>query len=240
MRCPRGRAGALLLTVGVAAMPGAPPARAVTDSVDRPRIVDVAPARQGDVLAANVRTEHLPGARILASLDSGLPSAIEMQLDVQDERSRRIGGSRVVFRVAYDLWDEVFRVEGGDTDERFADLPAMQRFLDSLPHLPVAPFASLDAARRHRIRVACRLHMIAPRETERLERWVSGTTDHEESAEGREVSVSLGDVIRFFYKGAQRDDEDATEKLSPWFVPNDLPPPSDARDPRSQPGEDGT
>jgi hypothetical protein len=206
-------AAALAATVVVA---GAAAAQA-------PGLHSVEPGRDGPLLTARVRTTHLPGSDIAASLDSGLPSAIEMQLDLHDERDRTVAEERVLFRVAYDLWDEVFRVEGGGADERFADLASLQHFLEVLPRLPVASFASVAGAQRHRIRAQCRLHMIAPRETERLERWVTGGTDRRESADGREISVGLSDVIRFFYKGAKRDADEASERFSPWFVPDELP-----------------
>ena len=70
---------------------------------------------------------------------------------------------------------------------------------------------------------------MAPRETERLDEWLGGETpDAQEarrnanSASEREVSVSLGRVIRFFYRG-QRDDEEIASRFSAWFVPDDLP-----------------
>jgi hypothetical protein len=83
--------------------------------------------------------------------------------------------------------------------------------------------------------VACRLHTIAPRETERMEQWVSGAPDREEGADGREVSIGLGDVIRFFYKKGRRDEDFGAERFSPWFVPDTLPDEA----PGAVPPEDG-
>ena len=190
--------------------------------------MSVTPVRYGSLLATLVRTQHLPGDRIASSLESGLPSAIEMRLDLRDARDRTIGESVVFYRVAFDLWDEIFRVEGPGADRTFADLDALEQFLDDLPRLPVASIGGLEMDARHRVRVACRLHPVAPRETEQLGEWVGGEPDAREqerntsAAAEREVSVSLGRIIRFFYRGSSDADE-AAEKFSAWFVPASLP-----------------
>jgi hypothetical protein len=73
-----------------------------------------------------------------------------------------------------------------------------------------------------------RLHPVAPRETERLGDWVAGTAARRSGSEtddpdGREVSVGLGELIRFFYKGAKREGAAESERFSAWFVPDELP-----------------
>jgi len=220
----------LLLAAVLASAAG--PARAQ----EAPEITAVTPVRSGSLLATFVRTRHLPGDRIASSLESGLPSAIEMRLDLRDASDRTIAENVVFFRVAFDLWDEIFRVEGPGADRTFEDLAALEQFLDELPRLPVASIGGLQMAARHRVRVGCRLHPVAPRETERLGEWVGGEPDPREqerntsAAAEREVSVSLGKIIRFFYRGSAGDDE-AAERFSGWFVPESLPDESEGATP---------
>lgn len=203
----------------------AAPSRAAEATIE-----EVVPTREGRLLTCSVRTTALPGGRLRSSLESGLPAAIEMALDVLDERDHVVGGNRISLRVAFDLWEEIFRVQAMGDDLRFQDIEGLQGYLGAIPGLPVSPLAALDASKRHRIRVGLRLHPVAPQETERLSNWMAGEDDRErttDGSDGREVSVSLGRVIRFFYRGARRDDADESERLSPWFVPDELP---EARD----------
>jgi hypothetical protein len=216
------RAPALLVAslAAAAALTAARPARAAAED-GHARTVE--PVRAGSELAAHLRTQRLPGASILASLDSGMPSAIEFRLEARDERDRTVAENDVLYRIVFDLWDEVFRLQGGGAAASFADADALERFLTDLPRVPVTPVGGLAAGRRHRIGVACRLHVIAPRETEELEQWVAGAPDREEAGDGREISIGLGDVIRFFYKGGKRGEDFGEERFSPWFVPDALP-----------------
>lgn len=189
-----------------------------------PELVAVEPSRSATHVTCTVQTAHLPGDRLSSSLESGLPSAIEMDLDLFDARDRVVGTNRVFLRIAFDLWEEVFRVEGAGEPRDFADLAGLEGFLGRLPRLPVAAIEPLNGAKQHRIRVGLQLHPIAPRETERLGQWVAGEGGDGETADpdGREVSVSLGEVIRFFYRGARRAGAAESERFSAWFVPDAL------------------
>jgi hypothetical protein len=213
---------------------------AVRTAAAEPSIDRVAPARGNAVLTADVSTSGLPGGTLEASLLSGLPSAIELRLEALDARDRPLGETRLYYRIAFDLWDELYRVEGpgvkampaepagpASPSYRFEDLAALRDFLAFLSGLPVVSWSAIDPAVRHRVRVGGRLHRIAPRETARLERWVAGGDVSRAAADpdGREVSVGLGDVIRFFYKGSKKEDgSQLAERFSAWFLPADLPP----------------
>jgi hypothetical protein len=235
---------ALVLAAAAIASPSA--------RAEEPAIERVTPLRAEDVVAADIATSGLPGETLETSLRSGLPSAIELRLEALDARDRPRGETRLFYRIAWDLWDELFRVEGpgvgvmpgevasrapGPT-HRFADVAALRSFLGSLPQLPVTAYGSLDPTARHRVRVGGRLHRVAPRETARLERWVAGRDVSRATADpdGREVSVGLGEVIRFFYKGSKRDADEMAERFSAWFVPAELPNGTEAATSRS-PGD---
>lgn len=193
-----------------------------------PRVVSVEPIRVGELLACRVATAHLPGETLANSMASGLPSAIEMVLDVLDAKDRVVVGNRVTFRLAFDLWEETFRVEGAGEERDFATRVELEKFLEALPRLPVVPIARLAPRARLRVRVGVLLHALAPQESDQLETWVSGETSSEArpdpvgSEDGREVVVSLGTLIRYFFEEARGEEPIAAVALSGWFTPGDL------------------
>jgi hypothetical protein len=147
-----------------------------------------------------------------------------MQLTALDPNDHPVVENRLFLRIAWDLWDEVVKVDGPGESRQLESLAALQGFLAELPELPVGALASLDPHTRHRLRVECRLHPVAPRETERLTRWVAGGDEpgSAPATDRHEVSVGLSDVIRFFYKGSKRDADELDPRFSPWFVPAEL------------------
>ena len=201
---PAATAFALLLALGGG------PARA-----QAPRILALEPARTDSLLVCRLRTAGLPGPEILSTLRSGLSSAVDLQLEVLDGGGRAVDGRVLRLRLDYDLWDEVFSVAQGDrAATRLPDDAALQAWFDRTPWLPVAPLAALANTGPLRLRAALRLHAIAPGERERLGEVVSGP-------DGQEVSLGLGKLIRFFYRGDERE-RDAAAAVSPTFAAGEL------------------
>lgn len=191
------------------------------------RIESVHPGRSGNLLTCQMHAAHLPGPRILSSLRSGLPSGIELVLELLDAEEHRVAGNCISLRIAFDLWEEVFRIQGLGEERRFADEDAFAAYLSSPPRLPVAPLKLLEPGERFRIRIDLLLHPVAREETDRLGEWMAGDVGEADggatgSSDGREVFVDLGQVIRFFYKGSRRSSAQQAEGLSPWFTLADL------------------
>jgi len=216
---PRGPAVAATLALGAVLL--ATIATAGPDA-ERARVIGVAPARDGGVLVCSVATAGLPGPRLLSSMRSGLVSAVDLDLELLDGRERVVAGNRLTLRLAFDLWEEVFAVERDGATLRFADLAALTAHLADLRALPVAPLAALRGDGRFRVRVGLSLHPVAPSELARVGEVIEGEplTDGR-SGGGREVSFSVGRLIRLFYRGGERPPP-AAEGASDWFVPGGL------------------
>lgn len=193
-----------------------------------PRILSVEPLRVGELLACRVATANLPGETLATSMQSGLPSAVEIVLDVLDTKDRVVAGNRVTFRLAFDLWEETFRVEGAGEERDFTTRGELETYLAAPPRLPVAPISGLAPDARVRLRVGVLLHALAPRESDRLASWVSGEASADSrpnpvaNEDGREVVVSLGKIIRYFFDEARGEEAVSAVATSGWFTPKDL------------------
>lgn len=199
----------VLALLCVAAAAG--PARAAAPP---PRVAAVEPARNGNLVVAHVRTADLPGEKLLQSMRSGLTSAIDLELALLDERQSVLANRRVTLQLAFDLWDEVYSAQGEGVTRRFRSLAELQDHLRDLGPLPIAPADRLRPGERYQLRVVLLVHAIAPAQKERVEDVIAGQP--QTPREGQEASVSLGRLIRMFYKGGERRDG-ATEAVSAWF-----------------------
>lgn len=212
---------ALALALALAASPAAaePP----------PAIALVAPVRNGQVLDCRITTSGLPGRRARLSMESGLVSSLEVLLDVLDEDRRVLAANRVTFRLAFDLWQEVFSVDGPGGEHRFRDLQGLTDYLAHPPPLPVALLSDLPPARPLRLRVGLLVHPVAPAERERVEQILAGEggepgrEEREPERDGREVTIGLDRLIRFFYRGAAGRPSPEVEAESARFRLQELP-----------------
>lgn len=201
---------------------GAASAAEVADA-GPPRVIAVEPGRDRGLLVCRLATAGLPGERLVSSMRSGLVSAIDVDLELLDARERVVGDSRLTLRLAFDLWEEVFAVETDGERRRFPDLAALEAFLADLRALPIAPLPALARDGRLRVRAGIALHPVAPSELARVGEVIGAATpDDGRGGGGQEVSVSLGRLIRLFYRRGDRP-APAAEGLSGWFTPEELP-----------------
>jgi hypothetical protein len=203
----------IVLWLAVAAGAAASPAAEVTG---------VAPGRSGGLLVAHLATVGLPGDKLLQSMRSGLVSAVELDLALLDEDQQVLGGNQVWLQLGFDLWEEVYAVTSELATHRFRELSDLQDHLGELQGLPVLPADRLLPDTRYRIRVGLRLHAIAPAQRERVEDAIAGSRRPDREGQDRQqASVSLGRLIRLFYKGGDRP-ADQQETLSDWFSRGEL------------------
>ena len=201
-----------------------PLAQTVVQGADpAPRLVGVMPARVGEQLVCHLKTLGLPGPKQLQSMRSGLVSAVELNLVLVDEDDQVLEGQSLSLRMGFDLWEEVFSVQEDGRERRFHTLADLQDYLSDLRDLPVAPASLVGPTDRYRLRVGLVIHAIAPDERRRVEDVIVGEQrPRREGLDQQEASVSLGRLIRFFYKGGG-DDQEGQELASGWFTGKDLP-----------------
>lgn len=197
-------------------------AGAAVAAEDPARVTAVTPARVGDLVVARLATEGLPGQRLLQSMRSGLISAVDLDLALLDDRQKVVGGNSISFQLGFDLWEEIFSVRSDGREQRFQDLDDLQAYLAELRALPVIPVNRLDPEARYRLQIGWQVHPIAPAEQDRVEDVIVGDQrPRREGQDQQEASVSLGRLIRFFYKGSGDDRRDQVI-LSGWFTRKEL------------------
>jgi hypothetical protein len=189
---------------------------------NEPELLRITPAQVGDLLVCRLQTAGLPGEKQLQSMRSGLVSAVELDLALVDANDETIGGHSLSFSFGFDLWEEVFSVRQENGELRFNSLVEMRTYLSDLGDLPVAPASLLTGSGRYRIRAGLIVHAIAPDEQERVEDVIAGhQRPRREGQDQQEASVSLGHLIRLFYKGGGPGEADQ-ELLSGWFTGKEL------------------
>jgi hypothetical protein len=171
---------------------------------DAPVLLSVAPGVVDGRPVGRVQTRGLPGDKPLQSMQSGLVAAVQLDLAVVDDQDRILAGGSVTLRLAYDLWDQVYSVSTADAELRFATLAELEDHLQTPDPLALLPAADWDDAARVRLRAAMTVHAIAPDERERVEDAIAGEPRRtREGQDQQEASVSLGRLIRMFYRGGE-------------------------------------
>ncbi len=206
----------LLISIGLSAT-------SLAADDEPPRLLEIIPARTDEMVVCRLISHGLPGQRLLQSMQSGLVSAIDLHISLRDEHSRVLHEHGLSLRLAFDVWEEVFSVSGQQRQRSFSDGNLLQLFLNDMPDVPLLPLSLVPAGRRCRIHIGLKLHAIAPSERGRVEQLIAGDSETAQIGQDQqEVSISLGRLIRFFYKGSAQRSQLTSEVLSPWFMREEL------------------
>ncbi len=186
-------------------------------------VTSAVPHRRGEELVCLVGTTGVPDSAAARSMEGGLPSSIDFRLLLLDDKQRALSTKEFTFRVAFDLWEEVFRVDGPTSADRFATLDEVRSYFGAVGPLPVAPWNILERGVPYTIEVEMVRHTIAPAQAARLGEWIAGdrsgvTGDPDE----REVSFGLGRMIRFFFNRERHDGKDVRVARSDPFRPEEV------------------
>lgn len=189
---------------------------------DEARLVRATPSVVGENLVCHLKTDGLPGDKQLQSMQSGLVASVDLDLALEDEQGNILGGNSLSLRLGFDLWEEVFSVRADGRERRFQNLDDLKIYLAEISNLPVAPATLLAASGNFRLRVGLTVNSIAPDEQARVEDVIAGDRrPRREGQDQQETSVSLGRLIRLFYKGGG-EVRDGLELESPWFTRKEL------------------
>lgn len=210
----------LLLTLAVILF-GTP--RPCPASSEGPTIVSIRPYRVGGRLVCRVETADLPGTRAISSMQGGLPSAVDLVLDLMDERDKPLARREITFRLAFDLWEEIFRVNDGESENRFDDATGVEEYLALLENLDLASYYDLHSGETYRIRVGLFCHVIAPAQKNRISKWIAGEANGtSRDTDEREISFGMGSLIRFIFGGSVETEPPGCIAVSPWFRPEEV------------------
>jgi hypothetical protein len=179
----RARAIALSLLAFAAAAVGPAPARA-----DDPPKQEELPRRaanfawdkqeKGTLLRASFSFRDVVDKGVADKLSSGLPTVIALRAYVLREgEASPVALAVRTCRVAYDLWDEVYRlkitVPGGERDTAALNLDGVLRQCAEARDLPVADKALLVPGKPHFLGVIVEVNPVSPQMIEQMRKWVS-------------------------------------------------------------------
>jgi hypothetical protein len=189
---------------------------AAATGAPRAEIVAIAPARTDTLLCCTLSTLGLPDAATRETLASGLPSALVVAITLLDAGDEHRGEALSEVRVEPDLWSRTFMLWTPLSEHRVRTVDEIASLLAELGPLPVARMKSLRSTDRFRIRARLAVHPLAPAEAHRVHAILGGEMESG-GPNRKEVSVSIGSLIRYFLKHGE-EEEWVCEATSHSFV----------------------
>ncbi len=201
------------VTLSLIALLSGPLAFAQSDDIWVERI---APVLQDSVLAVSVEVKNLFSPRITGTIQSGLPSIIQIEIRLEDDGGQEVAYKFISRQISYDIWEERYTVDGGDTVLVFSEFDSVMAFGRRLDLEALTPVAELDARQTYVVQVRAGIVPISTRQAERVSDWLLDPNQTEERIASEQRSsgfeLNLNKLVSFFVNRNSKPDF-----ASSWF-----------------------
>ena len=138
-------------------------------------------AEKKDHLVVSTTFSELFDAKAYKALSSGFATTVVLRAYVYPKDSDLpVALSLAVFRVVYDLWDEVYRIKiaatGGEKDTAAINVDGVLRQCFEVRDFGVVERALLRMATPHYLGVIIEINPISPQMLEQMRKWISRPT----------------------------------------------------------------
>jgi len=194
------------------------PARAA----ERPAITRASVYVSGDVIAGDLDCADLFSEEVVGTVESGLPAVVELLYQIVDRKGKRVRGGLYTLELRYDVWDDIYTLDRGDTVRSFDSFGAMGAAVERLRGVPVAPLADVASDGEYAVEFAIAVHPLRGSEETEMVGWVDEQVAGSASRGWRERLLNVNDLITRFFS----HDKDTTSR-SEWhrtayFSPSNL------------------
>lgn len=179
---------------------------------ERPAIAGVRVYVAGNVIVTEVRCVHLFTEQVIGTVESGLPAVVELAYRLLDKKHNDVHRGVHSFRLGYDVWDDVYSFERGDSTAQFASFDELRRAVEQLRRVPIVGIHDVQAAGVYSIELSVAVHPLRGGEQGEIVGWVDETVRASSDGSWREQLLNVNGLIHRFFSRDQ-----APSNQSDWF-----------------------
>jgi hypothetical protein len=147
---------------------------------------------------------------------------VELAYRLSHQGEGDVGRGVFVLRLHYDVWDDVYSLERGDTTRTFDSFATLRRAVEQLRRVPIVAVDRLQPAGVYRITLSVAVHPLRGGAEREIVGWVDDTVRNSEGAWHEQLLNVNGLIHRFFAR--DRSDDNRSEWFeSILFTPASLP-----------------
>jgi hypothetical protein len=200
---------------------------------ERPVVAGTTVYVSGGRIVCDVTCGGLFSERIVGTIESGLPAVVELLYTLEREGGGTVESGVHTFELGYDVWEDVFSVEAGDSSTYFESFDVLKTAIERLRGVPLAPMGRVDPAGVYTVHVTVAVHPLSGSDHRRIEGYVEEAVGARTHDSWREQVLNINDLIGWFFsrdKGTtHRSDVYRTAAFTPGSLPGAARPPEGRR-----------
>ncbi len=191
------------------------------------RVRHIVPSRLDTNLTVSAVFENLFSDKIVATIQSGLPSIVQVELKLEEMGGRTVMRKRLGRRIAYDIWNEVYTVEDEDSSRTCRTLEEVKSLGNRLNQRALIALRKLDSRKTYRLEVRVGIVAISAQQSRKVSDWILNPNQTEEAVASQDRTAgfkfTLGNLVSFFMGEGKGSRYVSDWYTSPAFRLPDLP-----------------
>jgi len=185
---------------------------AAARAAERPAITRAAVYVAGEVLVGDLDCADVFSEEVVGTVESGLPAVVEVLYELVGPGGKRMRRGLHSIELRYDVWDDVYSLDRGDTVLSFDSFVGMSSAVEHLRGVAVVPLRDLEGEAEYTVAFAIAVHPLRGSEEEEIAGWVDEQVAGSSSRSWRERLLNVNDLIARFFS----HDKDTTSR-SEWL-----------------------
>lgn len=180
------------------------------------RVEQIIPSIRDRTLAVSAEFRNLFSKKITGTIQSGLPSIIQIEIRLQDGKGKSVLRKRLTRTVSYDIWEERYTVLAEDSAYVFTDFEAAKEASQRLDNEALPPLRGVNDNQRYVVQIRVGIVPISTRQAEKVTDWLLDPNQTEEAiaSENRAsgFQLNLNKLVSFFVSSKKK-----SSYASEWF-----------------------
>ncbi|MFQ5633109.1 MAG: DUF4390 domain-containing protein [bacterium] len=180
------------------------------------RVERIQPQVNSDRLTVSADFLNLFSKRITGTIQSGLPSIIEIQIRLIEGEKKQIARKPLSKSIEYNLWEERYIIRSADTTVTTVDFSQVKLLTGRITKEPLAHRRDLSAGKRYRIEIRVGIIPISSRQADKVSDWLQNPNQTEEvvASDNRSSGfrLNINKLVSFFVSNKK-----GSQFRSKWF-----------------------
>jgi hypothetical protein len=216
LRRLRWRTVALLLPV-FAAFPPAPAA------AGKPVVSNARLYVSHSNIVTDLTCRDLFSEQVTGTVESGLPAVVELLYRLVDRKDEQSHRGIHTYQLQYDVWEDVYTLDAGDSASTFSSFASMQRAVEHLTGVAIVPLDDVEPGGVYAVELSISVQPLRGGEEQKIVGWVNETVRGTSDDSWHEQLLNVNDLIHRFFS-RNRDSSDRSDWFRGiWFTPASLP-----------------
>ncbi len=166
---------------------------------ERPVVSDVSVYVADGRVVCDVSCSGLFSEQIEGTVKSGLPAVVELLYSVEEEKGGTVSSGIYSYELRYDVWDDIFFVQIGDSSRSFDSFDGLKNTIEQLQAVTVLPVDRVNRDGLYTVLVTVAVHPLSGSDKKRIAGFVEETVGARSHDSWREQVLNINDLIGWFF-----------------------------------------